>query len=183
MYFFNGVIFKKTRKKESAGFTLIEVLVASFVIVVGVIASYIVVQQIFAQTFDASTRLTAIYLAKEGAEIVRNIRDTAWIQDLPWNTNGIGANNTYWEGEYLYTSNLTSCPGSCTFDNLRFLRIRSSMNPPFYNYSQGDNTRFKRRIKIERPTADSIKLTVDVMWQDNGIKKVTIQSLLYDWKQ
>ena len=172
---------------KNKGFTLIEVLIATFVILVGVVASYIVVQQIFSQTFDASNRLEAIYLAKEGAEAVRNVRDTAWIQNLPWASNGIGADDTYWEGEYLYSSGLTSC-SSCSgadsdFNSLRFLKIRASMNPPFYNYSSGNNTPFKRRIHIERPTADSIRVIVDVMWQDGGIRKVTIESFLYDWKQ
>jgi prepilin-type N-terminal cleavage/methylation domain-containing protein len=176
---------------KNQGFTLIEVLIACFVITIGVIASYIMVQQIFAQTFDASTRLSAIYLAKEGSEIVRNIRDSAWIQDLAWTSNGLNAG--YWEGDYLNISNLVSCD-SCNgsdsndFNRLRFIRIRSNLNPPFYNYAQGNNTIFKRRIRIERPAtgpnAGAIIATVDVLWQDKGAtKKVSIQSFLYDWKQ
>ena len=79
---------------KKKGFTLIEVLMACFIIIVGVIASYIIVQQIFAQTFNASSMLTAIYLAQEGSEIIRNVRDTGWIQGLDWNNNNLSVG--YW---------------------------------------------------------------------------------------
>lgn len=177
---------KITAKQYSTGFTLIEILIASFVILIGVVASYFVVQEIFSQTFDTSTRLTAIYLAKEGAEVVRNLRDTGWLQNLPWGSNGIGGDNTFWEADYTNTASLTSC-STCTgsdsdFNILRFIKAWSSNNDPFYDYSGGSNTIFKRRIHIERPGGNVIKVTVDVMWQDLGIQKVTIENYLYDWK-
>jgi prepilin-type N-terminal cleavage/methylation domain-containing protein len=163
----------KNKFQKKAGFTLVEVLIAAFIITVGVVASYMMIQQIFAQTFEASTRLTAIYLAKEGAEIARNIRDTGWLQDLDWNNNGLAAGN--YQASYNGYS-LISCPGSCEFGNMYFV-----------NYITGTSTHFKRRINIQRPSsgqnAGAIIVTVDVMWQDKGqVKKVTIQSLLYDWK-
>ncbi len=173
---------KKTKK--NLGFTLVEVLIACFVIVVGVIASYIVIQQIFSQTFEASKRLTAVYLAQEGAEIARNIRDTGWIQDSGWGNNGL--NVGYHEAEYLDFS-LDSC-GACDgtrddFDRLSFLKKGS----PFYSYSSGESSPYKRRITIERPAvgpnAGAIIVTVDVMWkQRRNFRQVTIQSFLYDWK-
>ena len=174
---------------KNKGFTLIEVLIASFVIVVGVVASYIIVQQIFAQTFRASARLTAIYLAKEGAEVVRNIRDTGWIQSDSWYNNGLDVG--YWQVEYDSNNLLICilCNGSdYDFDrfwgiSMWFLKSHTS-GDPFYDYGfWGSNTPFKRRIRIERPTADSIRATVDVMWKEGGqIRKVTIQNLLYDWR-
>jgi len=156
--------------KKSSGFTLIEVLVATAVIALGVIASYMVVQEIFAQTFVASSRLTAAYLAKEGIEIVRNIRDTNWLSLAPdWNNNGLSAG--YYQAAYADYA-LTAYADS-------YLKLGTD----FYNYSTGNNTPFKRRIRIERPTADSIKITVDVMWSQRGIvQTLTVQGYLYDWR-
>ena len=166
---------------KKKGFTLIEVLMACFIIIVGVIASYIIVQQIFAQTFNASSRLTAIYLAQEGSEIIRNVRDTGWIQGLDWNNNNLSVG--YWEADYLGSALVSCalCDGTDSdFNRLRFLKTQD----PFYNYSAGDNTPFKRRIRIERPAGDSIKVTVDTMWRHRGqFRKVTIQSFLYDWNR
>ncbi|KPJ55201.1 hypothetical protein AMJ47_01680 [Parcubacteria bacterium DG_72] len=155
--------------KKSKGFSLAELLIACFIIASGVTASYMIVQQIFAQTFEASNRLTAAYLAQEGAEIVRNIRDTGWIQGLDWTSNGlnVGCHEASY-GDY----SLTLCSGSGNYDDLSF-----------YIYLNGNTSIFKRKITIERPTADSIKTTVDVLWKRKGqVHNVTIQSLLYDWK-
>ena len=57
----------------SKSFTLIEVLVATFVITLGVAGGLVVVSQTTAFTQITSSRLTATYLAQEGIEIVKNI--------------------------------------------------------------------------------------------------------------
>ena len=73
--------------KKGAGFTILELIMAIFVMTVGVLGAYAVVQQIIVYTLVSSSRLTAAYLAQEGIEIVRNIRDTNWLTVPPvvWN--------------------------------------------------------------------------------------------------
>lgn len=66
---------------NNKGFTLLELLVSIIVIAIGVLGTYSVVQRIFVITFNSSHHLTAAHLAQEGVEIVRNIRDTNWIED------------------------------------------------------------------------------------------------------
>jgi len=73
------------KKKKCEGFTILEILVAMLVITIGGLAAYAVVQQIISSTFSSSYRLTAAYLAKEGVEIVRNMRDTNWLEGDLWN--------------------------------------------------------------------------------------------------
>ena len=86
------------------GFTIIELMAAIVVITVGILGTYTIVQQIFLATSNASQRLSAGYLAQEGVENVRNIRDTNWIEGEAWN-NGIGN---------LSESNLLSIYGRST---------------------------------------------------------------------
>ena len=78
---------------KNRGFTILEVLVAVFIITVGGLAAYAMVQQIVFDTFSSSYRLTAAYLAKEGIEIVRNIRDTNWLEAENWDN---GLTSTDW---------------------------------------------------------------------------------------
>ena len=69
-------------KSHQGGFTLIEVMVAVFVLTIGVLAAFNVVQNITIYSRTTSSRLTAIYLAQEGIELVRNQRDTNWLEDM-----------------------------------------------------------------------------------------------------
>ena len=65
-------------------FTLIEVIVAIFLITVGTVGAFSLIQRTIAFTVISSSRLVAANLAQEGIEIVRNTRDTNWLSDNPW---------------------------------------------------------------------------------------------------
>lgn len=69
---------------NNRGFTILELLAAIVVVSIGVLGAYSVAQKIFANTFVSANRLTAAYLAQEGVEIVRNTRDTNWIEGVDW---------------------------------------------------------------------------------------------------
>ena len=58
------------------GFTLVEVLVSIFIVTVGAGGAFSLVQKTLNFTTNAALQLEASYLAQEGIEIVRNIRDT-----------------------------------------------------------------------------------------------------------
>ncbi|MBU3942409.1 prepilin-type N-terminal cleavage/methylation domain-containing protein [Patescibacteria group bacterium] len=74
--------------KMKRGFTIIELMAAIIVMTIGILGAYSVVQRVFVITNSASHRLTAAYLAQEGVENVRNLRDNNWIQGVGW-INGI----------------------------------------------------------------------------------------------
>ena len=62
------------------GFTLIEVLAATFIITIGAGASFALVQRTVGFTTNAAFQFEASYLAQEGMEIVRNIRDANFLK-------------------------------------------------------------------------------------------------------
>jgi len=162
---------------KNKSFTLLEVIITIFVITVGILSAYTVVQEIVFYTYRVSSRFTAAYLAKEGIEIVRNIRDTNFLDlaDPPWNQN-LGAGN--YEADYE-DSTLTSCPDPCTYENdLSFLRIEGG----FYKYSvSGTQTQFKRKITIT-DEIDYLNVSVLIEWK-KGDKdySLTVQENLYNW--
>jgi len=174
--------------KANRSFTLIEVMVAILVISVGVITAYAAVQQIFVYTFSASRRLTAAYLAKEGIEIVRNIRDTNWANGIAWDSNLVknvppgfngcdsnGAPPRYCEADFddlnLQSYNLGT--------DFHFLKSDAK---GFYNYDSGTDTNFSRKIEIE-PTGAGLKVTATVYWQERGQNhSLVVQSYLYEWR-
>jgi len=163
-------------KFNQKGFTLLELLVAIFVIVIGLIAAYKVASYPLSQVSVSMNRLTAAYLAQEGIEIVRNIRDTNWIQGENWKA-GLDLGN--WEADYN-DQDLTLCPSPCDYDNnLRFLKI----NGGFYDYTGTADTKFKRKIIIDdSKMPDYLKITVEVFWEEKGKSyDFDLQENLYDY--
>jgi len=73
----------KNIKKRKA-FTMLELIVAIFVISFALLGIYSIVQEIIIYNSIASSRLIAAYLAQEEIENVRNIRDRNWLQKEQW---------------------------------------------------------------------------------------------------
>jgi prepilin-type N-terminal cleavage/methylation domain-containing protein len=171
-------------EKSQKGFTLAELLIAIFVLTTGIIGIYIAIQQSISVITYSYSRLTAAYLAQEGIEIIRNIKDTNLLEKRsdssnPWNEN-LEAGD--WEAEYSQVQNidpaLYSCPSPCDFNALRFLRL----NGGFYNYASGDRTKFKRKISITRVGDDILKVQVTIYWQGRQkVHNLILQENLYNW--
>ena len=65
-------------------FSLIELILAIFILTVAVFGSFALIQRIAIFAYASQTKLTAYYLAQEGIENVRNIRDNNWLQGNDW---------------------------------------------------------------------------------------------------
>jgi len=173
------------KPKNSKGFTIVEALLATFVITVGVVGVLAVVNQTTAFTQVTSSRLTAIYLAQEGIEIVKNIRDTNFLKVH----KGLLAEDQWVQG-------LTGCEGGCEADYTdstlsagdRYFKIEGG----FYKYSvSGTETSFKRKITVfdlvdltDPPDdiIDQMKVLVEVSWEERGrTHQVAAQENVYKW--
>lgn len=156
------------------GFTLLEMIIVIFVILVGLIGPLSLITQTVNLTTDSSSRLIAAYLGQEGIEIVRNIRDGNWLEQrtattTPWN-DGLAAGD--WEADYNDNS-LISYAG-------RNLRINGGL----YNYDLvGTETKFKRKITITPEGDDILKVSIQIQWEDRGRNyQMTVQENLYNWR-
>ncbi len=118
-----------TTQKKSNAFGIIEVLIASTIIVIAISALTFVAQTTLTATSRTADRIQAANLAAEGIEIVRQIRDTAWIA-------GDSSSNTFGNWSMPVTSYVGGwspiSPGSS-------YRIGHNYNPstPDWNYVKG----------------------------------------------
>jgi len=166
------------------GFTLLEVIIAIFIVTVGIISTLLLITRTLAQTSISFSQLTAAYLTQEGIEIVRNIRDTNWIEltvdPNPPNSwdEGLTGCSTGCEADYIVTSQLDPTLSSYAGT---FLKIDGN---GFYNYTSDTPTKFKRKITINPdPGGDILKVTVLVMWAEKGQTFYhTAQENLYRWR-
>lgn len=155
------------------GFTLLELTVAIFVIMVGIIGALSALQRATSTTFVSSSKLTAAYLAQEGIEIVRNLRDTNWIAGLSWDYGIICSPPSPCDCEADYNDKFLN-----SYDENHYLRIDNG----FYNYDSGEETKFKRKITISKEP-DILKISVQVSWKERGKDfQLTAQENIYDWK-
>lgn len=150
------------------GFTLIEVILAIFILSLGVTAAWVSLQKITPFTSITVSQQTASYLLQEGFEIVRNIRDKSWLEGEAW---GEGLQTGDREADYQ-SKNL-----KLTYEG-RYLNID---NDGFYSYSSGIPTKFKRRINISI-SSDIINVLVEVQWEERGrVHSLSGQENLYNW--
>jgi len=161
--------------KSGAGFTLIEILVATTLITVGIVGFYAAITRVTSITLFSPSRFVASRLAQEGIELVSNIRDTNWVK-----------------GTANWDDGLTDCSSGCEIDYNdsvftnwtepgRYLKIDSN---GFYNYDNGDDSKFKRKITITHINPDEIKVKVQITWPGKGssLEVLEVEEHLYNWK-
>jgi len=167
--------------RENKGFTMIELIITIAILSFGITGVFMAFSPFVTLNYSVSSRFTAVYLAQEGLEVIRNIRDNNFINKLTWSDGG-----------------LTNCQGGCqadyktgtlveTFDNQlkpydpdNFLKINGD---GFYGYDGGVDTIFKRKITITQPSGtDTLKVKVQVFWDYNG-QSFDFETIgyLYNW--
>lgn len=158
----------KLIKKRSAGFTLLEMIVAISILISGVLVVYASSAQLLAYTYSNQYRLVASYLAQEGVEVVRNIRDENWINGEEDWREGLAIGS--WQAQY--NSNTLSVYSGSPLQ----------LTPEgFYNYGTGEETIFTRELTITHPSDNSIKLMVEVSWPYDKGNPVQVETFLYNW--
>lgn len=171
------------KRKKKTAFTMIEMLCAIFLITIGAAGVFSLVSQTISFTNTSSSKLVALYLAQEGIEIVRNIRDSNWLEartnpEILWDD---GLPQGDWEADYRTTALTQSYIG-------RYLNIDTN---GLYSYSSGTQTKFQRKITISdkanldgdiEEIPDIMKVSVKVSWQERGrTYQVTVLENLYRW--
>ncbi len=163
---------KKNRKNKSlTGFTIIELMITIFVILTGVAGTLVVIQHSIRAVSVSSDRFTAAYLAKEGMEIVRNIRDNNFLREItPWDT-GLTTGN--------YMVDFDDLSLTAYIPNTLLL-----INPDgFFNYDSGTLTKFNRKITLTTLNATSTRSEVRVYWIDRGREyHLIVEETLTVWR-
>lgn len=157
----NSSLLKILRRKMSAtyGFSLLEVVIAMFVLSVGMLGVMQLMSGTLRHSFNQRDAVIASQLAQEGVELVYNIRDT----------NMVAGNEAFKdidEGTSWRIDAMSSMPaltGSTAFT----LYERTLDHAYTYNASGATETRFSRKIIVNDINSGSIlskKVTSFVVW-------------------
>ncbi len=177
-------------KAQNSGFTLIELIIAIFILVVAIIGVYNSFSTVVVLTAGVSSRFTAAYLAQEAIEIIRNMRDNNWLNNsIDWK-KGLSDINTDCsngcEADYKTGTSMDTRPGLTAFGSSgNYLNIKEGS---FYSYDNTGNvvtTKFKRKITITTSNLldiDVLKVFVLVTWKEKEeIFSFQAEEYLYNW--
>lgn len=158
----------KILHKQKSGFTLLEVLIAIFILTLGLVTVLGLMSYNIKQGSGTMNEVIAGNLAREGIEVVRNIRDTNLKKGDGWNDglSDTGAN----EMNVNYDSNALE-----NLDDELYLSGNK-----YIHDSMGSPTIFKRYIQIDDENLDTegyIEIQSIVKW---GSEKITLTDHLYD---
>ena len=167
------------------GFTLIETLFAILIFSAALISLLTISGKGISATNEVKNETTAYYLAQEGLEVVRNIRDSQFI------TLTSGGSGTWTDG-FLGTPDCAA-PAGCyvvySSGAIPALDAVSGQSADIYSNNgeyanTGTPTGFSRVISVQPGlTTDEYIVSSRVTWQAKTIKKeVTLQTLLKKWQ-
>lgn len=153
-------------------FTLLEVIIVIYIFSMGILGlSTLVIKNIQLENMNKNG-LIASQLAQEGLELVRNQRDSNWL-----NTGADWFYNVLGDGTYGIdaTNNIVNYSGI----NEAVLKINSE---GVYNLSDGVDTKFKRLITASN-NGDNISVSCLVQWSERGKDyQYQADTILYNWK-
>jgi len=157
--------------KNKRGFTLLEVLVAVSVLVIGSVAAFSTISATIRSVTFAKDKLIASFLAQEGIEIVKNIRNTNWIQMRNWD-------------EGLLAGGIASSAYQVDYDDVSLFPYNPNatlgLGSNGYTYEGATSTKFQRRITITRISSDELRVTVEVFWPGHSYQ---VTSIITNWWQ
>ena len=159
---------------NNKGQLIIEAIIAITIIVVGLLAAFSLFSESQGLYRVVADRYVGSNLAAEGIELVKNLIDTNYIQQLAWNS-GMAA------GDYRIDYDdaaLTASGGNPP------LKYDSSGN--LYSYDSGSDTRFARLIQISYPggSGNEMKVNSTVTWNTRagGSFSVNLEDHFFNWR-
>lgn len=179
------------------GFTLIETMVAVAIITLAVSGPLSAVNSGLVASYTARDQMTASYLAQEGVEYVRAMRDDVYLTNYQSNSTQNAWSDFINTSNRGVTGNIGSCiaPAICTIDPTQpmgnALAACGSSCGPLYTlgdgrYTQSTNnttkTIFTRTMQATSISATEEKITSTVSWLTHGQPfHVTVTDHLTPW--
>lgn len=167
---------KLPKLKASAGFTLLESMVAIAIFSIGISTAVFVITQSINVGTRTKNKIVAANLTQEGVEVVRNIRDRNWLAGRPW-TDGIDAltdaclqyNSDNVSGFFIDTG--CSSGANLSFNGVHYVQTTSPAQ-----FSRMVNT----QLIVNPPNPDQLKISVTTTCGAGC--SITAEDFLYNWK-
>ncbi len=174
-----------SRKNNKAGFTLVETLIAISILVLVTIGVTNGVQRALSSYFFSKDQVIAFYLAQEGFEQIRNIRDVNRINSRDW-LFGIALADTdpcaFGQACTVSPTETTAAIRCTTPSSCSTLRMSPTQGLYSYNTSWA-LTPFVRQITLTPVTVDEVAVTVTISWsKGDSTRQFRARENLFNWQ-
>lgn len=170
-------------KNKNKGFTIVESLVAIFILVLIIVGASSAVQTGISSYIFSKDETLAFYLAQEGFEQIRNIRDENGLKNQDW-LIGLSSNSVdpcYFGNACIVdtvNSTVTRCSGvgSCPV-------LRQDVATGFFGYdSSWPTTVFRREVVLTQINTNEISVQVTVNWSKGTTnRQFKAKENLFNW--
>ncbi len=163
------------RQSHEAGFGLVEVIMAIFIIIIALVGIMTLLSQTMASSAVSSSKMVATNLAQEGIEVVRNIRD-------------LKTDSSNWDNWYAGISGTVNYLVQYSDSDLRVYQdipLKFEASTGRYGYDFGTATAFayKRKITLQKISALEIKVTAQLDWTEHGrTQSLIVEDRLWNWR-
>jgi len=180
---------KKQRTKNiNKGFTLVETLVAISLLTISIVAPMSLTMLALSSAIYARDQITAYYLAQEGIEAVRSVRDgnilvTALGTPTPILSEGTGPGQIPSTSGTPFTIDTHTIPATMALCDSGTCRVLET-DGDLYGYSSGwTNTTFTRSVSATVISQDEVRISVTVSWNTSpfNVRSFTLSDNLYAW--
>lgn len=181
---------KIIKEKGDRGFTILETLVAIFILVLSITGPMVFAQSGLRTAFLARDQITSFFLAQDAIETIKNMRDN----------NALSGSNNWLDGIFLCDENIdptclvsidtaledgpevTVCSsGTCP-------KLKTDTSGRFgYGFSINDSSdsRFTRNIYLtEVVDGAELQIVVEMTWTSNvrvGDSRIVVQENIFNW--
>ena len=169
------------------GFTLLETIVAIAILSMAMLGPLELASRTIGSAAVSQNQITAFYLAQEGIEYVRNVRDNNFLNGAGW-LNGLedclGANGCVIDIPNYNPSSPAESSAACgsVCPNIKY----DEAGGFFYNYASGESTIFRRTVKITAGVggnSDEANISSVVYWKGKFAgKSVGVEEDIFNWR-
>jgi prepilin-type N-terminal cleavage/methylation domain-containing protein len=182
-------------KNNKKGFTLIETLVAIVILGLGILGPMTIASRSLNAALLAKNQITAYFLAQDGIELIKNMRDNNrlnqtggsrfWlyadsaITDMSSAVSGCGSPRACRVNAHTGAI-VATCPSLATCNSTK---IRYDSTAGVYSYTAGSNTIFSRSIVVDAISASTkeVRISSVVTWNvGSETKTITLRDNMID---
>ncbi|MDO8471014.1 MAG: prepilin-type N-terminal cleavage/methylation domain-containing protein [bacterium] len=156
------------------GFTIVESLVAIAILVLVITGVTSAIQTGISSYIFSKNQVIAFYLAQEGFEQIRNMRDGNGLSSQPWLTDisADSSNPCYFGNACIVDPVNSNVPIRCASGPGNCPVLRQDTSTGFFGYDPSwPVTVFRREIVLTQINADEVSILVTVDWSKGPVNR------------